>query len=180
MRRLAARRPRRGARRVLVADGARAAVVGAGAIDHCWRVMWDLVRGAAQLKQPTPAELGRRYTELLAENLGQPGFRELLIAVHDVDAHRDLRVRAGRAKRAGAIWSGGRRSEAAEARRAEVFDLAGVARDHLRGRRRGGADACRSPPTGTRVTFARRRLLARRDASALRSAGQPDRGCSTS
>src|SRR2546427_12856235 len=57
---------------------------------HCWRVMWDLVRGAAQLKPPPLADLGRRYTEMLAENLGQPGFRELLVAVHDVDAHRDL------------------------------------------------------------------------------------------
>src|SRR5262245_48134877 len=52
------------------------------AIDRCWRVMWDLVRGAAQLQQPAPAELGRRYAELLAENLGQPGFRELLVTVH--------------------------------------------------------------------------------------------------
>src|SRR5438093_393999 len=43
-------------------------------IDRCWRVMWDLVRGAAQLQQPPPAELGRRYVELLSDNLGQPGF----------------------------------------------------------------------------------------------------------
>jgi hypothetical protein len=100
------------------------------AADHCWRVMWDLVRGAAQLKQPTPADLGRRYTELLADNLGQPGFRELLIAVHDLDARRDLVF---------ALVSEGRRrdlvrrptSDAAEARRAEVFDLAGLGRDYL-------------------------------------------------
>ena len=52
--------------------------------------MWDLLRGAAQLKEPSPLELCRRYIELLAENLGQPGFRELLLAVHDLDAHRDL------------------------------------------------------------------------------------------
>ena len=62
----------------------------AGAIDHCWQVMWDLVRGAANVRMPTPAELGRRYTELLADNVGQPGFRELLLSVHDIDAHRDL------------------------------------------------------------------------------------------
>src|SRR5262249_25538659 len=60
------------------------------AADHCWRVMWDLVRGAAQLRQPPARDLGRRYTELLAENLGQPGFRELLLTVHDLDARRDL------------------------------------------------------------------------------------------
>ena len=99
-------------------------------VEHCWRVMWDLLRGAAALKQPTPAELGRRYVEMLADNQGQPGFRELLISVHDVDAHRDLVF---------ALVSELRRrdlvrrstSEAAESRRAEVFDLAGVARDYL-------------------------------------------------
>jgi patatin-like phospholipase len=109
---------------------ARAPMSSRSMIDRCWSVMWDLVRGAAQLQQPSPAELGRRFVELLSENLGQPGFRELLIAVHDVDAHRDLVF---------ALVSEGRRrdlvrrqtSDAAELRRAEVFDLAGVARDHL-------------------------------------------------
>ena len=65
--------------------------------------MWDLVRGAAQLKQPAPAELGRRYAEMLSENLGQPGFRELLIAVHDVDAAPRSGLRAGRRERGAAI-----------------------------------------------------------------------------
>ncbi len=100
------------------------------AIDHCWRVMWDLVRGATQLKGPTPEELGRRYAEMLTENIGQPGFRELLVTVHDADAHRDLLFAlVGENRRRDLI----RRptSDAAEARRAEVFDLAGVARDHL-------------------------------------------------
>src|SRR5690349_6122839 len=100
------------------------------AVDRCWRSMWDLIRGAAQLQQPTPSELGRRYAELLADNLGQPGFRELVVTVHDVDAHRDLlfalvseRRRRDLVRRA--------TSEAADGRRAEVFDLAGIARDHL-------------------------------------------------
>jgi hypothetical protein len=100
------------------------------AIDHCWNVMWDLVRGAAQLKPPARVDLGRRYTEMLAENLGQPGFRELLIAVHDVDAHRDLLFAlVGEERRRTLI----RRptTRAADARRAEVYDLAGVARDYL-------------------------------------------------
>ena len=100
------------------------------AIDHCWSVMWDLVRGAAALKAPPPGELARRYTDMLAENLGQPGFRELFITVHDVDAHRDLVF---------ALVAGGRvrdlvrrsTTSAAELRRAEVFDLSGVARDYL-------------------------------------------------
>jgi hypothetical protein len=108
----------------------RAPMSSSTAIDRCWRVIWDLVRGAAPLQQPTPPDLGRRYAELLADNLGQPGFRELLISVHDADAHRDLIF---------ALVAESRRrdlvrrstSEAAEARRAEVFDLSGIARDHL-------------------------------------------------
>jgi hypothetical protein len=107
-----------------------APLTAAAASEHCWRVMWDLIRGAAQLKEPAATDLGRRYTELLAENLGQPGFRELVLAVHDVDAHRDLVfVLVNEARRRDLI----RRPtiQAAEARRAEVFDLSGVARDYL-------------------------------------------------
>ena len=108
----------------------RAPLSSQAAVDHTWRVMWDLVRGAAQLKQPPPGELGRRYAEMLAENLGQPGFRELIIAVHDEDAHRDLVF---------ALVADERRRDMirrpttalAEGRRAEVFDLAGIARDHV-------------------------------------------------
>jgi hypothetical protein len=100
------------------------------AVDHTWQVMWNLLRGAAQLKQPPAAEIGRRYIDVVGENLGQPGFRELLIAAHDVDARRDLIF---------ALVSEGRRrdlirrstSQAADARRAEVIDLAGTGRDHL-------------------------------------------------
>jgi hypothetical protein len=102
----------------------------ADAADHCWRVMWDLVRGATQLKQPTSVDLARRYTEMLSENIGQPGFRELLIAVHDLDVHRDLVFAlVGESRRRDLF----RRptTDAADARRAEVFDLAGVARDYL-------------------------------------------------
>jgi hypothetical protein len=100
------------------------------ATDHCWRVMWDLVRGATQLKQPMPAELCRRYAEVLGENLGQPGFRELLITVHDIDAGRDLVFALVAEPRRRDLF---RRAtnEASEARRAEVFDLSGVSRDLL-------------------------------------------------
>jgi hypothetical protein len=99
-------------------------------VDHCWAVMWDLLRGAAQLKPPAREDLARRYTELLAENLGQPGFRELLIAVHDLDAGRDLVfAMVGERRRRDLV----RRptTAEAEARRAELIDLSGVARDHL-------------------------------------------------
>lgn len=99
-------------------------------VDRCWRTLWELIRGAAHVKQPPAPELARRYTDLLAENLGQPGFRELLFIVHDVDAHRDLVFPLVMEERRRALV---RRSStaAADARRAEVFDLAGVARSHL-------------------------------------------------
>jgi hypothetical protein len=54
------------------------------------QALWHLVRGASTEPQPAGAEIGRRYVDMLTENVGQPGFRELLIAVHDVDARRDL------------------------------------------------------------------------------------------
>jgi hypothetical protein len=105
-------------------------VSAAGAVSRCWKVLWDSLRGATRLKEPPPVELGRRYTELLTENLGQPGFRELMIAVHDIDARRDLifalvseQRRRGLVRRA--------TTEEAEARQAEVLDLTGIARDHL-------------------------------------------------
>lgn len=99
-------------------------------VDHCWTAMWDLLRGAAHLKQPARSDLGRRYTELLSENLGQPGFRELVIVVHDLDARRDL-VFALVAERRRRELVRRPTSEEAEARRAELLDLSGLARDHL-------------------------------------------------
>lgn len=100
------------------------------AVDHCWRVLWDLLRGAAALSQPKPAELVQRYAELLADNLGQPGFRELVIVAHDLDAHRDVVFAlVGESRRRDLIRRPS--SAAAEARRAEVLDLSGVARLHL-------------------------------------------------
>jgi hypothetical protein len=100
------------------------------AIDHCWTVLWDLIRGATQLKQPTRTDLGRRYAELLADNLGQPGFRELVIVAHDVDAGRDLVFAlVGEARRRDLVRRPG--IDEAETRKAEVLDLSGIARDHL-------------------------------------------------
>ena len=107
-----------------------APLTAAAAASRCWTILWDSLRGAARLKEPSPLELGRRYTEFLAENLGQPGFRELVIAVHDLDARRDLifalvseHRRRGLVRRA--------TTEEAEARQAELLDLTGVAREHF-------------------------------------------------
>jgi hypothetical protein len=54
------------------------------------RALWKLVRGASPSPDPTAEDLGRRYVEVLTDNLGQPGFREVLVAVHDEDSRRDL------------------------------------------------------------------------------------------
>jgi hypothetical protein len=99
------------------------------AVNHCWTVLWDLLRGAAQVKQPPAGELGRRYTELLGESLGQPGFRELMLIVHDLDAGRDLIFALLRESRRRELVHRATSAEAA-VRRAEVVDLAGVAREH--------------------------------------------------
>jgi len=69
---------------------------------------------------------GRRYAEVLAENLGQPGFRELLIVATDLDSRGDV---------VGAMLTEPYRHEFIAAqegreRRAEVLDLAGGGRDH--------------------------------------------------
>ena len=91
--------------------------------------LWRLIRGAAPIAAPPPLELGRRYVELLLENLGQPGFRELLITAHDMDARRDLVFALlGDAHRSRFYGRpvGGENA----VRLTEAFDLAGVARDH--------------------------------------------------
>jgi hypothetical protein len=62
----------------------------ARAIEHATETVWRLLKGGASIKTPEADDLSRRYSELLAENLGQPGFKELLLVVHDLDANRDL------------------------------------------------------------------------------------------
>lgn len=65
--------------------------VDAGSTIHqATETVWRLLKGGASIKTPEADDLSRRYAELLAENLGQPGFRELLLVVHDLDANRDL------------------------------------------------------------------------------------------
>jgi hypothetical protein len=50
------------------------------------RGLWEIARGAALSGgPPNEGELGRRYVELLAENLGEPGFRELVLRTADLD-----------------------------------------------------------------------------------------------
>ena len=97
--------------------------------NRCAAELWNLIRGAAPLAAPQPAELGRRYIELLGENLGQPGFRELLLTVHDMDARRDLVFALIGAAHRSRFFG---RPVAADSvtRLSEAFDLGGIARDH--------------------------------------------------
>ena len=52
--------------------------------------VWELIRGAAPVARPSSVALGRRYAEVLSENLGQPGSRELVVVATDLDARRDV------------------------------------------------------------------------------------------
>ena len=91
---------------------------------------WRFVRGATNIAQPGPADLSRRYAELLADSLGQPGYRELIIAVHDLDARRDL-VFALLAEPHRRAFGGDANAPGAQRRHAELVDLATVGRDHV-------------------------------------------------
>ncbi len=89
--------------------------------------LWELIRGAASVARPPLAALGRRYAEVLSENLGQPGFRELVVVMTDLDARRDVvaALLAEPYKQAFLAPRPGRD------RRSETLDLAGVAREHV-------------------------------------------------
>ena len=135
--------------------------------------MWDLLRGAAQLKQPTPAELGAALRRDAGREHRPAGFRELL----------DRRPRRRRAPRSGV--RAGRRSAAPRsdsARRRATPRRRGAPkcsiwpasrRDHLPD----AVAAALTIPLATELALGHvraRRLLARRNASPLRSAGRPD------
>lgn len=96
-------------------------------IDGALAELWNLIRGAAPLAAPSNTELGRKYAELLAENLGQPGFRELLLVTHDMDAGRDIVFALlGTAHRSRFFGRAGDTT-----RNAETIDLGGLGRDHV-------------------------------------------------
>jgi hypothetical protein len=59
-------------------------------IQHFRGSLWQLFRGPENAKAPTAADLSRRYVELLADNLGQPGFRELVVTALDLETRTDL------------------------------------------------------------------------------------------
>jgi hypothetical protein len=101
-----------------------------GAEQAISRGLWQLVGGAAGARRPGPVDLSRAYTELLRENLGQPGFRELLLTVHDLDMRRDF-VFAMLGDRHRRDFFRASEGPGGDRRLSEGFDLAGVSRDHL-------------------------------------------------
>jgi hypothetical protein len=99
------------------------------AVDWALNGFWHFIHGATPLARPDAGELGLRYAELLGENLTQPGYRELLVAAHDLDTRRDVIFGlVGSASRARLEGAG---SEADEHRRAEFVDLAGAGGRHV-------------------------------------------------
>jgi hypothetical protein len=95
------------------------------AIDAYTDAVWQLIRGGARDARP-PRDAGRRYADVLAESVGQPGFRELMIVATDLDAREDVV--------AALLRDPYRRDFIAprpgRERRAEALDLAGLGRDH--------------------------------------------------
>lgn len=93
-------------------------------------VLWGLVRGASHEPRPDAVDIGRRYVDVLSDNFGQPGFHEVIVAVHDLDARRDI---------VGAILSATGRAametarSGVEAREGEVVDFTGPQREALTG-----------------------------------------------
>jgi hypothetical protein len=108
------------------------APIDGGAVIAFWQsALWRLMTGGARAPRPDPADLSRRYAELLTENLGQPGFRELLVLVHDLDTRRDLALAALVEPYRRSYF--GRRAAGATSspeRAGETLDLAGADRGH--------------------------------------------------
>lgn len=93
-------------------------------------LLWTLVHGASPERKPETADLGRRYVDVLTDNFGEPGFHEVLIGVHDLDARRDV-VGAALAAPGRATMEAGRAGVAD--RDGEVVDFTGPQREMLAG-----------------------------------------------
>ena len=89
---------------------------------HVSASVWQLFRGPNTAKEPAAPELSRRYTELLLENLGQPGFRELIVGTVDVETRGDLIF---------AALAEGRRQAFFQRNRGDLIDLTGVGRSQV-------------------------------------------------
>lgn len=91
--------------------------------------LWKIMRGATRIAKPSAVDLAERYAELLSENVGQPGFRELVVTTHDLDARRDVVFSLlGEAFRP--AFFARRLGHEGGDRHLELIDLAGPARRH--------------------------------------------------
>jgi len=89
---------------------------------HFRAALWHLFRGPATAREPAAHELSRRYSELLFENLGQPGFRELIVTALDIETRADLVFAAiAESRRHGYFQRG----------RGDLIDLSGVGRNQI-------------------------------------------------
>ncbi len=91
-------------------------------LQHFIGALWQLFSGPLNAKPPGPPELSRRYIELLADNVGQPGFRELMVTTLDLETRTDLIFAVIREDRRQAFF---------RRRQGELIDLAGVGRHQV-------------------------------------------------
>ena len=90
--------------------------------------LWDLMRGGATAARPGAADLSQRAADLLASSVNQPGHRDLLLAVHDLDARRDLVFGLVAGEPGKRLFPG---PPGPAGRRAEAFDLGSTAKSAL-------------------------------------------------
>lgn len=90
--------------------------------------LWKLMRGGATVAAPGRDEVGAGYAQLVTDNLGQPGFRELLLVGHDVDARRDIAFTILAEPLRDRFVGGG---DDEPGRRLEAIDATGAAGRHL-------------------------------------------------
>jgi hypothetical protein len=122
--------PRRRLRGGLWGAALGAPVDAARAVEWATRGFWEFIRGATTIAQPDAPDLGRRFAELVSDSLGQPGYRELLLLAHDVDARRDVVCALLDESHRAAFVEGdpdGRRAD----RSRDLLDLAGTGREHV-------------------------------------------------
>lgn len=94
------------------------------AFSHFAQALWT-GPAAGGARTTDRRELSRRYVEMIAEGLGQPGSAELLFVVHDLDTRRDLVFAALQESWRRRFFA----EDAAGVRAAEVIDLLGAGRD---------------------------------------------------
>lgn len=108
-----------------------APLTASGIVDYWLSSLWQLLVGGAKITQPDTVQLSRRYAELLADNLGQPGFREVVATVHDLDSRQDVTMAALLEPHRRLFFSPSAGSPDGAARASETLDLLGPDRDHV-------------------------------------------------